>query len=306
MEIFKKYFKIIVRIGIGLFFIVSAILKLLSLDNFELYIYSFNLMNLTWCGLAARAIIACELLVGILLIIKMKYKFAWWITLLMLVGFSLLLVYVILFRNDSNCHCMGDLVEIKPSISLIKNLAGIVLLLFVRNEEDYQFRFKTLALVLAFVASFVPPFVLFPMDDLYDIFSKSSNQDFDETAFNALMADSTMQEIRFDNGNYIVGIVSSGCQYCRTSSLKMSEIAKHNQLDTNRILYFIWGDSISIRQYKTETKSESFRFITISPIQAIRVVNGHFPTYLFISDDDVKRTADLRHLTEKNISEHLK
>lgn len=306
MEIFKKYFKIIVRIGIGLFFIVSAILKLLSLDNFELYIYSFNLMNLTWCGLAARAIIACELLVGILLIIKMKYKFAWWITLLMLVGFSLLLVYVILFRNDSNCHCMGDLVEIKPSISLIKNLVGIVLLLFVRNEEDYQFRFKTLALVLAFVASFVPPFVLFPMDDLYDIFSKSSNQDFDETAFNALMADSTMQEIRFDNGNYIVGIVSSGCQYCRTSSLKMSEIAKHNQLDTNRILYFIWGDSISIRQYKTETKSESFRFITISPIQAIRVVNGHFPTYLFISDDDVKRTADLRHLTEKNISEHLK
>lgn len=306
MEIFKKYFKIIVRIGIGLFFIVSAILKLLSLDNFELYIYSFNLMNLTWCGLAARAIIASELLVGILLIIKMKYKFAWWITLLMLVGFSLLLVYVILFRNDSNCHCMGDLVEIKPSISLIKNLAGIVLLLFVRNEEDYQFRFKTLALVLAFVASFVPPFVLFPMDDLYDIFSKSSNQDFDETAFNALMADSTMQEIRFDNGNYIVGIVSSGCQYCRTSSLKMSEIAKHNQLDTNRILYFIWGDSISIRQYKTETKSESFRFITISPIQAIRVVNGHFPTYLFISDDDVKRTADLRHLTEKNISEHLK
>ena len=306
MEIFKKYFKIIVRIGIGLFFIISAILKLLSLDNFELYIYSFNLMNLTWCGLAARAIIACELLVGILLIIKMKYKFAWWITLLMLVGFSLLLVYVILFRNDSNCHCMGDLVEIKPSISLIKNLAGIVLLLFVRNEEDYQFRFKTLALVLAFVASFVPPFVLFPMDDLYDIFSKSSNQDFDETAFNALMADSTMQEIRFDNGNYIVGIVSSGCQYCRTSSLKMSEIAKHNQLDTNRILYFIWGDSISIRQYKTETKSESFRFITISPIQAIRVVNGHFPTYLFISDDDVKRTADLRHLTEKNISEHLK
>lgn len=306
MEIFKKYFKIIVRIGIGLFFIVSAILKLLSLDNFELYIYSFNLMNLTWCGLAARAIIACELLVGILLIIKMKYKFAWWITLLMLVGFSLLLVYVILFRNDSNCHCMGDLVEIKPSISLIKNLAGIVLLLFVRNEEDYQFRFKTLALVLAFVASFVPPFVLFPMDDLYDIFSKSSNQDFDETAFNALMADSTMQEIRFDNGNYIVGIVSSGCQYCRTSSLKMSEIAKHNQLDTNRILYFIWGDSISIRQYKTETKSESFRFITISPIQAIRVVNGHFPTYLFISDDDVKRTADLRRLTEKNISEHLK
>lgn len=306
MDKFQKYLKAVIRIGLGLFFIVSAILKLLSLDNFELYIYSFNLMNLTLCGLAARVIIACELLVGILLIIKVKYKIAWWATLLMLIGFSLLLVYVILFRNDSNCHCMGDLVKMKPSVSLIKNIVGIALLLCVRKEEDYQFRWKTAALVLAFVSALVPPFVLFPMDDIYDLFSKSGNKDFDETAFNALMADSTMQEVHFDEGNYIVGVVSSGCQYCRTSSLKMSEIVKHNQLDSGRIIYFIWGDSASIRQYQTDTQSESFRFVTISPIQAIRIVNGHFPTYLFITDDNVIRTADLRHLTEKNISEHLK
>lgn len=306
MEKFQKYFKAVIRIGLGVFFIASAILKLLSLDNFELYIYSFDLMNLTLCGLAARAIIACELLVGILLIIKVKYKFAWWVTLLMLIGFSFLLVYVILFRNDSNCHCMGDLMEIKPSVSLIKNIVGIALLMIVRKEEDYPFRFKTLALVLAFVAAIVPPFILFPLDDVYNLFSKSANQDFNETEFNALMADSTMQDIRFDKGNYIVGVVSSGCKYCRTGGVKLSEIVKHNQLDTSRVIYFIWGDSTSIRQFQTETHSESFRFITISPIQAIRVVNGHFPTYLFISDDDVKRTADLRHLTEKNISEHLK
>ena len=42
MNKFEKYLKAVIRIGLGLFFIVSAILKLLSLDNFELYIYSFN------------------------------------------------------------------------------------------------------------------------------------------------------------------------------------------------------------------------------------------------------------------------
>ena len=302
----QKYLKAVIRIGLGLFFIASAILKLLSIEHFELYIYSFNLFSLTLCGLAARTVIACELFVGILLIIKVKYKFAWWLTLLMLIGFSLLLVYVILFRDDSNCHCMGELVKLKPSWSLLKNLVGIILLMFVRNEEDYRFRFKTLALVLTFAAALVPSFILFPLDDVYNLFAKSGNQDFDETAFNALMADSTMQEIRFDDGNYIVGVVSSGCQYCRTGGLKMSEIVKHNQLDTSRVIYFIWGDSTSIRQFQTETQSESFRFITVSPIQAIRVVNGHFPTYLLISDNDVIKTADLRHLTEKIISEHLK
>ena len=131
--------KIIVRVGIGLFFIVSAILKLLSIENFEIYIYSFNLLSFPLSGLAARCVIACELLAGVLLIIKVKYKWAWWLTLLMLVGFSFLLVYVILFRDDSNCHCMGDLVQMRPSLSLVKNLVTIALLLFVRKEEDYQF-----------------------------------------------------------------------------------------------------------------------------------------------------------------------
>ena len=305
MNNFEKYLKAVIRIGLGLFFIVSAILKLLSLDNFELYIYSFNLMNLTLCGLVARAIIACELLVGILLIIKVKYKFAWWLTLLMLIGFSLLLVYVILFRNDSNCHCMGDLVEIKPSLSLIKNLVGIALLMCVRKEEDYQFRYKTLALVLAFVAALVPPFVLFPSGDFYNLFTKSDIQDFDETAFNALMADSTMQDVDFVDGNYIVGVISSGCGFCKTSCLKMSEIVSNNQLDTSKILYFVWGDSTALRPFQVETKTESFRYVRVNPFAAVRVVNGQFPTYLFIRDGEVTATADLRHLTEKAVCEHL-
>ena len=117
MEKFNNILKLIIRIGIGVFFIVSAVLKLLGLEHFELYIYSFKLFNLTLSGLIARAIIASEILVGILLIIKVRYREAWWFTLLMLIGFSLLLIYVILFRDDSNCHCMGELVEIKPSLS---------------------------------------------------------------------------------------------------------------------------------------------------------------------------------------------
>ena len=296
--------KLIIRIGIGALFIVSAIFKLLSLDQFELYIYSFNLMSLTLCGLVARIIIACEILFGILLIIKVKYKTIWWLTLLMLIGFSLLLVYVILFRNDDNCHCMGELVKLKPLVSLIKNLVAIALMLFVRNEDDYQFRGKTLALVGAFIAAIVPPFALFPIDDVYSLFSKNE-LDYSEISFNALMADSSMQDVHLDDGNYIVGIVSTGCPYCKTSCLKVSEIVAHNQLDTNRIVYFVWGDSTALADYQKETKTEPFNYIFISGMHAIRIANGHFPTYLYMQNGDVVKTADLRHLTEKSITEHL-
>lgn len=296
--------KLIIRIGIGVLFIVSAIFKLLSLDQFELYIYSFNLMSLTLCGLAARVVIACEILFGILLIIKVKYKPVWWLTLLMLIGFSLLLIYVILFRNDDNCHCMGEIVKLKPSVSLIKNLVIIGLLLFVRKEDDYRFRGRNLALAGAFIAAIVPPFALFPIDDVYSLFSKNK-LDYSEISFNALMADSTMQDVHLDDGNYIVGIVSTGCPYCKTSSLKVSEIVAHNQLDTSRIVFFVWGDSTAISSYKKETKTEPFNYIFISGIHALRIANGRFPTYLFMKDGDVVKTADLRLLTEKTIIEHL-
>ena len=301
----SNIWKFVIRIGIGLFFIVSAVLKLLSLDSFELYIYSFDIVNFVWSGLAARAIIACELLAGILLIIKVRYKEAWWLAMLMLAGFSLLLIYVILFRDDSNCHCMGDLVEIKPSISLVKNLVAIALLMLVRKEDDYQFRGRALALAGAFVAALVPPFVLFPMDGVYNLFAKSDGLEYSETDFNALMADSTMQDVDLVDGNYIVGVISSGCGFCKTSCLKMSEIVSNNQLDTNKILYFVWGDSAAVRPFQEETKTESFRYVHVSPIAAIRVVNGQFPTYLFIRNGEVTATADLRHLTEKAVCEHL-
>lgn len=304
MKDFRSIMKLIIRIGIGLFFIVSAILKLLSLDQFELYIYSFNLFNLTLCALAARVIIACELFVGILLIIKVKYKMAWWFTLLMLIGFSLLLTYVIVFRDDTNCHCMGELVKMKPSVSLIKNLVCIALLFCIRNEEDYQFRGKTAALVGAILAAIVPPFALFPIDDVYSLFSKSE-LDYNETSFNALMADSIMQNVRIDDGNYIVGIVSTGCPYCKTSCLKMSEIVNYNHLDTSKIIYFVWGDSLSLHDFQAESKTEAFNYIFITGIQAIRISNGHFPTYLYLKDGEVVKTADLRLLTEKTIVNHL-
>lgn len=306
MKNLQTVLKAIIRIGIGVFFIVSAILKLLSIEHFELYIYSFNLFNLTLCGLVARVIIACELFFGLLLIIKVKYKFAWWATMLMLIGFSLLLVYVMIFRNDSNCHCMGELVKLKPSWSLIKNLVGIVLLLFVRNEEDYEFRGKRLVFILGIIAALIPPFVLFPIDNVYNLFSKSDNLNYNETAFHALMADSTMQDVHIDNGNYIVGIVSTGCPYCKTSCLKLSEIVDHNHLDTSRIVFFVWGDSTSLSTFQEETKTESYNYVFVSGIQAIRVADGHFPTYLFLTDGEVQMTADIKKLTEKNIFGHLK
>lgn len=300
----SKILKAILRIFLGMFFIVSAILKLLSLDTFELYIYSFNIFGFTMSAFVARLIIAFELLTGTLIVTKIRYRLAWWLALLMLAGFSLLLVYVIIFRNDQNCHCMGDIVEMKPSLSLLKNVVAVILLMFIRKEPDLNFKWKNVVTAGIVVLSFIIPYVLFPMDNFYNLFSKAQDT-YDEATFNAFVQDTTHTTLDFDNGKHLVGVVSSGCEYCRISCMKISEIVKNNGLDSTKVMFFIWGNEGSIEGFKTETGTANYKYIGIDPITAVRMTGGHFPLYFFLSDGDIVKSAGLRKLTESDVCEHL-
>lgn len=297
--------RFIVRVLIGLLFIVSATLKLFSLDTFELYIYSFNIFGYGFSAFVARLVIATELFTGALLILKLKYRWAWWLAILMLSGFSLLLIYVIAFRNDSNCHCMGDIVELKPAASLIKNIITIALLLFIKNENDYEIKWKHLIVGIIAVLSLVIPLALFPMDNLYNlIFTKEKT--FDEASFNAFSQDSVVvNTIDLDSGNHIIGILSAGCEFCKISGIKISEMVDNNNLNKEKIVFFIWGEENAINQFKEESKTTDFKYIPIDPILAVRMAHGAFPLYLYVSDGEVVKVAGLRQLYEKDVIHHL-
>lgn len=291
---------------IGLLFIVSATLKLFSLDTFELYIYSFNIFGFSFSAFVARFVIAAEFFIGALLIAKLKYRWAWWLAVLMLLGFSLLLIYVIAFRNDANCHCMGDIVELKPAASLIKNIITIALLLLIKNENDYEIKWKHLIVCIIAIVSLLIPFALFPMDNLYNLIFKKEKT-FDEASFNAFSQDSVVvNTIDLDTGNHIVGILSSGCEFCKISGIKISEMANNNNLNKEKIVFFIWGEDNTINQFKKDSKTTDFKYIPIDPILAVRMAHGTFPLYLFVSDGEVVNVAGLRQLSEKDVIQHLR
>lgn len=306
MDTHKKkiipWLKTILRILIGAFFITTAILKLLSLDHFELYIFSFGFFNFIWSTILARLVIAAEMILGFFLIFKILYKPTWWANLLMLVSFTLLLVYVALFRDDTNCHCLGDLIELNPGWSIVKNLITIGLLLLIKRDTTAQFRGWRLVGLLGVLAAFTSTFILFPLDGVYNFFKKEQTS-YNESSFHAFMQDSLMLAQQLDTGNYIIGVVSSECKYCKISMEKFSAISKRDSVDIRRILITIWGrDDASIDQFKKETHSEHFSYLPISPFQAVEMVNGRFPTYLFVHNGEVVKAADLRQLTEKEVT----
>ena len=294
----SKIIKTVLRILIGLFFIVSAVLKLFSLDNFEIYIYSLDFFGFVMSGFVARCVIAAELLLGSLLIVKILYKPAWWLTMAMMVVFTLFLCYVAFFRNDTSCHCMGELVELNPAWSIVKNLVLMALLLLVRKEDDWFFRGRKAVGISLCVASLAVPFALFPMDALYQIFSKNG-QEVNVEKFSQFMQDSTAQALHLDQGDYMVGYLASGCKYCKISAQKVDAIFKNNGLDSTRLVFMIWGSDESVRRFREETGTQAYRYESIHPIDALNIVFGQFPTYVYVRDGQVARVANLRGLEER-------
>lgn len=300
----KDVVLLILRLLIGALFITTAIMKLLTIDEFEAYIYSFNIFSFLLSTVVARLVIMAEMLLGICLMAKLMYKYAWWLTMLMLVGFTFFLIYVAIFREDTNCHCFGDIVQVDPAKSIIKNVVTMILMLFIRKEEDYQFKGKKWAIAAACLVSFVVPFCVFPMDALYNKFV-SPVEDINESAFTTLKADSTMSDFDINDGNYVVAVYASGCKYCKMSAKRMSMMMDQHAIDSTRFQILIWGDTVHIEEFMDETKCTKYRWHQISPYVAIDMVYGKFPTFILTHDGNVVKGMDYRGIDEKLLLEHL-
>ncbi|MBO4654244.1 MAG: DoxX family membrane protein [Bacteroidales bacterium] len=300
----KDIILLILRLLIGGLFITTAIMKLVSIDEFEAYIYSFGIFNFLLSTVVARLVIMAELLLGICLMAKLLYKYAWRLTMLMLVGFTLFLIYVAVFRNDSNCHCFGDIIELDPLHSILKNVITIILMFLIRKEEDYQFKGKKWAVIAAFAVSFIVPFCVVPMDAVYNKFV-SPVDEVNVNAFNKILSDSTMADFDIHDGNYVVAVYASGCKYCKMSAKRMSLMMDKHAIDPSRFQLLIWGDSTHIQHFREETQCERYPWHHINPYAAIEVVYGKFPTFILTHDGQVKMGIDYRGMDENTLREHL-
>ena len=89
----KSFLFLFIRVLLGTIFILSAIFKLISIDTFELYIFSLKWFSFNVAAVLARLVISVELLLGILLITNIKYNIVWRTTVTLLTLFSLFLFY---------------------------------------------------------------------------------------------------------------------------------------------------------------------------------------------------------------------
>lgn len=293
-------------------FIIAAILKLISIDEFEIYIYSFDVLNFILTTVFSRLLIAGELIVGLCLIFKLYYKLTWRVALSAQVLFTLFLIYVLIFRNDDNCHCFGELVELSPLESVVKNVVVIGMLFFIKTTglQDYKTTSKLIDFrkVLLLVAVVIP-FVVTPMDSVYKMIYSSEKEistvDLYESFDKVVAMDFVENDIVFDSvpafeakGDNIVAIVSSGCKYCRLGVKKLSLMMKNNGISQDNVNIFIWGSREGILNFREETMTEGCSYWHIMPHEAVDITLGRFPTFVILKEKEIVNISDFRDIDE--------
>lgn len=302
---FSNISRLTIRLLLGVFFIGTAVLKLLSIDNFEVYIYSFGLFSYTWTTFFSRLLIFIELMMGISLILKIYFKQIWWLTMLMMIGFTLFLVYAAIFRNDSNCHCFGDLIELNPTQSIFKNIFTIALLLFIRKERSYDYKplLKKWLVAITLLLSLAIPFILVPMDVIYNkIYSEKDNVN--TVAFYESLGDSTFVDLQ--QGRHLINYVLAGCKYCRIGAEKVTMMMGRHGISHDRLKFFIGGSDEAIAKFVEATGTSDYQHWKIPAPEFMAITYGKFPLFVFIEDGKVVKAGDFRILDDGNMVEFLK
>lgn len=230
------------RVLLSALFLVSAVAKLVAIDDFELYIYSYGLLPLNVSYVAARLCIVAELLLALF------FALGWWrrwvnlAAFLILILFSLFLGYAALIGRTDSCQCLGRLADLNPIQSLLKNAVLIAMVLgYSRlSREAREIRMPmgikivisaifALEITVAVFCISVPDNWMFgPEESRYDrqLLEESIGPD-------GLLADEGLAE-----GHQLMAFVTRGCPYCRMTREKLGSIAKRNHLDTARYHYF--------------------------------------------------------------------
>ena len=231
---------LVLRGLLSLFFLLSAVAKLMAIDDFELYIFSYGFFSLNASFIMARLCIAAELLVALFIALGWWQRWVNLATFLLLILFSLFLGYAALIGRTDSCQCMGRWVDFNPVQSLLKNAVLIALLLLyskwigpaapvIRPTRIVLTAVMVVAVMAAVFCISVPDNWMFgPEESRYDraLLEQSIGPD-------GALADQGLAE-----GHQLVAFVTRGCPYCRMTREKLGSIANRHHLDTSRIHYY--------------------------------------------------------------------
>ena len=288
------------KVLLGLVFIVSAVLKLIDMDSFEIYIYSYHFFSLNASFIVARLAIILELVLGIGLVSHTVHKMYWWGSMVMLGGYTLLLIYALILGRTDSCHCFGDFLQLDPKQSLIKNGVLMLFFLLIYRMESWKTPFRLLILCLTVMASTIAVFVISPPDNLTS--NADPEQNLQLELFNEMLDDAPLDALNLREGKQVICFFSTSCEVCQLAAHKLSLMQQFYDFPKESITYLFMGNEESIAKFYEESGSTQYRDVLYPDVaRMLKAINGNFPVIVFLEDGEVVHEYSFRNMNEAEI-----
>ena len=291
----KNVLTYVLRVLVGLVFLFSATAKLIGIDAFEIYLFSFGWFSLGTAYLLARLVIAAEYTLGILLIANLRAKFAFWASLALLAGFTVLLIVLAAEGNRDNCNCFGELVDLNPVQSIWKNLVLIALLLPTAGLKSFRVRYSRLWVALAALVPLASVLIVSPPDNWryksYDRRNEINRQALQEALEQGVLPSAVGE------GDHVVCFYSLQCRFCKMSARKLMTLRRRGEFSNAPIIAVIErGESTDTGPFLEETGFQPDETVFVEPSDFLRMTNGKMPVILVLHDTAVVAAYNYRNL----------
>lgn len=120
----SRWLYVAVRFAVGSYFVVAAVAKLFSLDQFSKTIVDFGIVYERWALPLAITIVVVEVVVGAALLLDMRGALAAVVGLLLM--FIGVLAYGLWMGFDIDCGCLGPAASLSLSTALAIDLGLLI------------------------------------------------------------------------------------------------------------------------------------------------------------------------------------
>ncbi len=269
------------------------------MESFELYIFSFGAAAFDLCSLVARIVVIIEFILGAFLVLNLLHRSAKWITAAFLAFFSAFLFWRLIAGDTESCHCMGDLIDMNPAQSLLKNVVLVVLLVIGWKTQGRVFSRQNLIALMIAVATSVAVFLVSPPDFYYR--NSPESHDLSSEAFRPV-ADS----LGLSDGRRIICFYSATCDHCRHCASKMAGIIRRHDIpvDSVSVLFMqthVAQDSVVTAFYNDYGEGLALPYHDLHPFDFIPLTNGSMPLVTLFKDGILVKEYDYLSIDEKEL-----
>ena len=267
------------RIILSIAFLFSAYTKWIAPGFFEITILNQGLIgNRDLAGLLTRSLIGLEIALGILLLLPYYLKKVLLFTLVILVGFTLYLFYLWRVGNTENCGCFGEMIEMSPMVSILKNsiMIGLACFLLFKTKEKNK-------------ASRIPLFILTGVVSIVFVFLPLKNTE--NFPFQSFTNFKNKGVVDLSEGKKLLAVFNLDCEHCQTAATELGVLKdKHKNFPATYVLYFQEGTK-TVAAFEEQTKTD-FPYALIDATQFFDLIGNSPPRIYFLNNGTIEQVWD--------------